>query len=170
MTISFEVLPKRPRRLFWISTVLFFRTSFVGADQSINSRVLQFSISLSLFSPPLSSPKDRHKMARIEVLTFRVIFHSSRISYSWNIFFFFCTMCVEKFASNESCKTIQGKLLIGGNEVKKLTCGEVSRVGCTRVTFPKNVWKQELEQGKYEISFMVKRGRRKVMSAVLRNY
>lgn len=79
-------------------------------------------------------------------------------------------MCVENFASNESCKTIQGKLLIGGNEVKKLTCGEVSRVGCTRVTFPKNVWKQELEQGKYEISFMVKRGRRKVMSAVLRNY
>lgn len=79
-------------------------------------------------------------------------------------------MCVEKFASNESCKTIQEKLLIGGNEVKKLTCGEVSRVGYTRVTFPKNVWKQELEQGKYEISFMVKRGRRKVMSAVLRNY
>lgn len=128
-------------------------------------------------------------MARVEVSTFRVIFHSSRISYSQifvetNIFFFLfpffsfarcvciCTSSSKNLPRRESCKTIQEKLLIGGgNEVKKLTCGEVSSELDIRVLrFPKNVWKQELGQGKYEISFMVKRGRRKVMSTVLRNY
>lgn len=130
MTISFEVLPKWVRQVFILNfcpSVLFFRTPFVKMDESVNSRVLQFSISLSLSSP---RRKDRYKMARVEVLTFRVIFHSGRISYfhRWILFFFFlffCTMCVlvEKFASNESCKTIQEKLLIDGNEVKKLTYG-----------------------------------------------
>lgn len=128
-------------------------------------------------------------MARVEVSTFRVIFHSSRISYSQifvetNIFFFLfpffsfaryvciCASSSKNLPRRESCKTIQEKLLIGGgNEVKKLTCGEVSSELDIRVLrFPKNVWKQELGQGKYEISFMVKRGRRKVMSTVLRNY
>ena len=39
-----------------------------------------------------------------------------------------------------------------------------------RATFSENVCEQELEEGNYEISFMVKRGHRKVMSTVLRNY
>lgn len=91
MTISFEVLPKWVRQVFILNfcpSVLFFRTPFVKMDESINSRVLQFSISLSLSSP---RRKDRYKMARVEVLTFRVIFHSGRISYfhRWILFFFF---------------------------------------------------------------------------------
>lgn len=80
---------------------------------------------------------------------------------------------VEKFASKRELQNDPREIVNRrrGNEVKKLTCGEVSSELDIRVLrFPKNVWKQELGQGKYEISFMVKRGRRKVMSTVLRNY
>lgn len=38
-----------------------------------------------------------------------------------------CASSSKNLPRRESCKTIQEKLLIGGgNEVKKLTCGEVS--------------------------------------------
>lgn len=47
------------------------------------------------------------------------------------------------------------------------TCRYVRLRGAT---FSENVCEQDLEQGNYEISFMVKRGHRKVMSTVLRNY